>query len=223
MKTYYTVYKVTNKKNGKLYIGVHKTTNLDDDYMGSGKYLRRSQEKHGLEYFEKEILHVFDNPEEMYAMEAKLVDADFLAEENTYNLKVGGHGGFSHINNNVEFRRAKNRKAMLAAKANGAQEGCVRAYAEKMKDPEYRQKRISAFLATMRERYGENPQCLKQWKGQHHTDETKQKIGKANAISQKGERNSQYGTMWITNEIDSTKIKKTESISPGWRKGRVQK
>jgi hypothetical protein len=79
---FYTIYKITNKINGKVYIGSHKTRTLDDNYMGSGKYLLRAIEKHGEDNFTKEILYVFDNPEEMYTKEAELVNDDFLAEAN---------------------------------------------------------------------------------------------------------------------------------------------
>ena len=97
-KTYYTIYKIRNKINGKTYIGSHKTKNLEDGYMGSGKYLKYAIEKHGVDSFEKTILHIFDNPEQMYAKEAEIVNKDFLTTENTYNLRVGGFGGFDYVN-----------------------------------------------------------------------------------------------------------------------------
>jgi hypothetical protein len=34
---FYTVYKITNKINNKFYIGMHKTTNLDDGYTKGRK------------------------------------------------------------------------------------------------------------------------------------------------------------------------------------------
>jgi hypothetical protein len=91
---FYTVYKTTNKLNGRYYIGKHKTKNLEDGYMGSGKLLRLAIEKYGIENFEKEILFVFDNEDEMNSKEYELV---VLAEE-TYNLCPGGNGGFGYIN-----------------------------------------------------------------------------------------------------------------------------
>ena len=44
-----------------------------------------------------------------------------------------------------------------------------------------------------------------------------------NSISQKGEKNSQYGSMWITKDFENKKIKKNEPIPIGWVKGRYLK
>jgi hypothetical protein len=38
-----------------------------------------------------------------------------------------------------------------------------------------------------------------------------------------GSKNSQYGTMWITNGINNIKISKDSTVPEGWRKGRVVK
>jgi len=94
---YYIVYQTTNQVNGKIYIGAHKTTDLDDGYIGSGKYLRRSIDKHGVENFTREILFLFDNREEMYQKEKELVNEEFLERDDVYNLTIGGKGGFDHI------------------------------------------------------------------------------------------------------------------------------
>lgn len=87
---FYTIYKITNKANGKIYIGKHQTQDLNDGYMGSGKHLKRAIAKYGLGSFTKEILHIFDNEAEMNAKEAELVTEEFVDRESTYNICVGG-------------------------------------------------------------------------------------------------------------------------------------
>ena len=91
---YHYLYKITNKTNNYIYIGVHTTVNLDDGYMGSGYNLKKAIEKEGIENFEKTILEYFNSDKEMYAREAEIVDIDFISRPDTYNIVLGGDGGF---------------------------------------------------------------------------------------------------------------------------------
>lgn len=58
---FYYLYEIKNLINNKIYVGVHKTNDLNDGYMGSGKVIKRAMEKHGTENFTKVILEQFDN------------------------------------------------------------------------------------------------------------------------------------------------------------------
>ena len=55
-KKYNFVYKTTNLVNGKIYIGQHKTNNLEDGYIGSGVSFSRAVAKYGKENFKFEII-----------------------------------------------------------------------------------------------------------------------------------------------------------------------
>ena len=104
----YYVYKITNIKNGKIYIGKRSHPNpTEDKYMGSGKLIIKAIEKHGVASFTKEILAIFETEDEAAALEAKLVTKEFIKESNTYNMHEGGYGGFSHIHSDprvIEWR-----------------------------------------------------------------------------------------------------------------------
>lgn len=90
----FQVYKVTNLKNSKVYIGVHKVTDEKDEYYGSGKLIQLSIKKHGIENFKKEILFEYKTAEEAYKKEAELVNEEFVKSDMTYNIQVGGTGGW---------------------------------------------------------------------------------------------------------------------------------
>jgi hypothetical protein len=92
-RLYNYCYKITNNKTGRIYIGVHRTDNLDDGYIGSGKLLKRAIQKHGISFFTKEILMFFETYKEALAYEKKIVTPEFIEESTNYNLKEGGYGG----------------------------------------------------------------------------------------------------------------------------------
>ena len=100
----YYIYRITNKINGKTYIGQHKYKKLDDSYMGSGKLIRLAQKNYGIENFTKEIL--YSNIQ--YKETADDVERFAIAKERAigkaeYNIADGGQGGW--YNHTEEWKR----------------------------------------------------------------------------------------------------------------------
>ena len=206
---FYTIYKITNKLNGKYYIGKHQTKNLDDGYMGSGKLIVAAIKKHGIDNFKKEILFIFDNELDMNNKEKEFV----VINEMTYNLCTGGQGGFSYINKNINLTE-RNRKISASRDYN---------------DPVFRKNHLDAITKSIPFRkkptYTEESRLrmTNSFSGKTHTQESKRKIGEKNKILI-GERNSQYGTCWVTDGYQSKKIKNEELdffINLGYYKGRI--
>lgn len=95
---YFIIYETLNKVNGKKYRGAHICKSLDDNYLGSGKLLKKAIAKYGFENFERKILLECKTIEELFEKEAIYVDKDWVENPKTYNLKIGGEGGWDFIN-----------------------------------------------------------------------------------------------------------------------------
>jgi hypothetical protein len=94
---YYIIYKTTNKINNKIYIGQHTTNNINDGYIGSGRLLLEEVAIHGKDNFTTEVIHEYDNFEEMNLKEAEIVNEEFVNNPLTYNLICGGSSNRSSI------------------------------------------------------------------------------------------------------------------------------
>lgn len=109
---YYLIYKITNLINDKIYIGKHKTNDIEDDYMGSGKILKIAKQKYGIEHFKKEIMFECETEEDMNLKEVEIVNAEFIKLNSNYNLMPGGQGGNTLLNyTDVELMISNNKKS----------------------------------------------------------------------------------------------------------------
>jgi hypothetical protein len=115
------LYKITNTLNHKIYVGIHKTANIDDGYMGSGTLLLKAIKKYGVENFTKEIIEKFDTYQAALSREQEIVNEDFLRRKDVYNLRSGGVGGFEHINS-----ISKNKRINLIALKRKIQSGEIK-------------------------------------------------------------------------------------------------
>ena len=116
----HTIYKITNILNGKIYIGKHSTNDINDNYMGSGKYIKKAIVKYGIQNFIKEILFIFNEETEAYVMEKQIVNENFIKRKDVYNAIIGGDS-FESINSNIELRKEKNKKAAISMNKTSAQ------------------------------------------------------------------------------------------------------
>lgn len=213
---HYTIYKIINKIDGKIYIGKHQTKDLNDGYMGSGKMLKRAIKKYGSENFSKEILFIFDNEFDMNSKEAELVTEEFVKENTNYNLCPGGKGGWGY-NNTEEGQKLREFSYESWAKAGSEKFKFIYETDKQFRsDHKNHLKKISQLAHEALGKKYPNGTFF----GKSHTEETKQKLRKP---KNQGSKNSQFGTMWITNGNQSQKIKAGDPIPESWYKGRILK
>lgn len=215
-KHHHYIYRTTCLVTGKFYVGMHSTDNIDDGYLGSGKILRYSINKHGAENHRRDIVEMCSSRDVLKQREKEIVNETLLADPLNMNLKYGGEGGFEHIH---------------ASRAN-------------LNSPKFQQYRNSGALAqngrnALRTRVTSQSECSRRaWKNKRDNMHAASKVGLAamqtprarekrkqtmlERAHAKGERNSQFGTCWVTN---GTAIKiplkqLDEFISKGYRRGR---
>jgi hypothetical protein len=184
-KHMYTVYKITNQTNQKFYIGVHKTNDPYDSYMGSGIAIKNAIKKYGRDSFTKEILLLTESKDEAYTKERELtVDYD---KSSNYNMKLGGVGGFTKENarkGNVaalkkltkEQLSANGKKGYLKANINPVEVGRKGGLANKGKilTEEHKQKIRDALKGRS---YAANPEIVEKVKQLRSQGLTSKEIG----------------------------------------------
>lgn len=195
-----------------IYVGQHKTDNLDDGYMGSGLRIQRAISKYGIDNFEKTILFECSSEEEMNQKEAEIVNEEFIAREDVYNITLGGIGnGFSYVNNM------------------GLNNKCEQCYIARDKikaDSEYAERFKDAIKKGLAKAKLEHPEKFdihgekNPMYGKHHSEETKRKLSE----SHMGDKNSMKNKMWIKNPVthENKIISKTDEIPNGWERGRFK-
>lgn len=206
-KKIHYIYKTTCNVTNKYYIGMHSTNNIDDGYLGSGKRLWYSINKHGKDNHSKEILEYCENRKELKEREKEIVNEQLLTEDLCMNLTVGGEGGWSS-----EQQRENNKKSVEKQRI------------LRETDPEW-VKRVKENSSKAHKKAYEKgrKKVVPDWTGQKHSEETKKKMSETKKGKYDGENNPSFGTCWVTKDGGNKKIKKEDLesyTSDGWVRGR---
>lgn len=205
-KNIHYIYKTTCNVTGRWYVGMHSTSNENDGYLGSGKRLRYSIRKHGAENHTKEILEYCDSREILVLREIEIVNLELIQDELCMNLKKGGCGGFINEEHKEKCNKAKNEALRNLI----------------LNDSNFRRNWIELGKKNLKKYIDSGNHDFKTFEGRTHSEETKVLMSEK-AKERVGEKNSQYGTCWITKDGVNKKVKKDElnnHLYDGWMTGR---
>ena len=195
-RKFHYVYRI-DRDDGKFYIGMHSTDLMEDGYFGSGTYLSNSLRYHGKDKHTKTILAFFETRQEAKDHEKFLITDEMRSDRSCMNLAPGGGGGFAtkqqQQNASISGNRSANRNHAAAT----------------AKAIQTKRERGTMFIPT-----GSSGML-----GKTHRTETK----RLQSQSHTGEKNSQYGTCWVTDGTKPVKIKKElldEYLARGFVQGR---
>ena len=203
---YYYVYQITNLFNGKIYVGKHKSAKhpSENKYYGSGKQITAAIKKYGIENFKKDVLHYCLSLKEMADKEAEVVTEDFVKRPDTYNMHKGGPGGWDHYNG-TEIQKQKSRIGGLKS---GNRETNL------FKDPNWQRKYD----------WTREPSRMRLIGKKANTPEANAK--RKNTFIERGhgqgEKNSQFGRIWISNILtkEVKRISINDTMPEGWCRGK---
>lgn len=207
---YHFLYKTVNEKNEKYYIGVHSTNDIDDGYLGSGTKIKKSIQYHGRESHKRTILGFFETREYAFDKEKEIINEELLKDPKCMNIMTGGAGFLKEEYCRIAGKKGnENFKKRLKEDKEFYNEFCKKQSEVNIKNPR--------GWASDLEKYKYS------FEGRKHNKETKEKMRVSNEGKHIGEKNSQFGTIWMNKGGENIKIKKTEisdKIEDGWKEGR---
>ncbi len=142
--------------------------------------MRRAIKKYSVSNFDREVLFFFDNPLDMFTKEKELVTESFVASPDTYNLVVGGSGGFKVL----DVDDWKNKLKQSSANRKNKQPMLGKTHSAETKE------RMSN---NNKGRTAWNKGLPGTWVGKSHTDESKEKISQNRKGKTAGAKNPMFG------------------------------
>lgn len=206
-RRYHYIYKIT-RFDGVFYIGLHSTDDLDDGYFGSGTRLSNSIRYHGVEKHKKEILEFLPSRKALKEREAEILTEELRADPMCMNIAPGGSGGWCGNPNSI--------KPLLDPKVRArANAGATKTISRRRSDPLFE----AAYLESRRKASSTSTR----FQGKRHSDETRVTMSLSHQGKHDGQKNSQFGTCWMSKDGKAIKVKKTEVqqyIRSGYKQGR---
>lgn len=209
---YYTYELIDPRNNKVFYVGKGYKNRMYSHFntVKSGQILRNTKLNNKLKKLIKENLkplyRKIETDIEQVAFDKEIELIEFYGKENLCNLTDGGRGGMPPFTKEEE-RQWHIKGAIATNKIR------TKYFQKKYKeDKKFKAKMVKSWSNAQKKRYKTQDNPMKDRK---HSEESRKKM----SISQSGEKNSQFGTIWITNGVENRKTK--NKIPKGWAQGRT--
>lgn len=254
-ENYGYIYKITDLVNDKIYIGARAKKEFDANYYGSGVKIKTAVSLFGKDNFKIKLIEWCKTKEELIEKEIYWIKKyNSFDKDIGYNVRVGGISGRAIANLSKEQKQKYYRKQSKAQSnrtwiyrgdklkrvkdkeleeylQNGWTKGTNSNRKAINKDGKTKYVEFKNLQHYLDEgwKLGQDEKLISSWtqafRGKHHSEETRKKIGASNRSRQLGEGNSNYGKKWMYNEdLKISKSVNKENINillkEGWQLGR---
>lgn len=89
-RNFHFIYKTTCLVTNRYYIGMHSTDDMNDGYLGSGRFIRNSIKHHGEKNHQREVVEMCESRDALRKREEEIIDENMLKDKMCMNLIVGG-------------------------------------------------------------------------------------------------------------------------------------